>query len=117
MKLPKPGELQSCGKNGPTSLILSRQAMPTLDRTEFAPASGLQNGAYVLADLGEGEPSIILMATGSEVGLIVEAGKKLAEENISVRLVSFPCWELFEAQDQAYRDSVLLPSVKSSSSG
>ncbi len=99
-------------KNGPTSLILSRQAMPTLDRTEFAPASGLQNGAYVLADLGEGEPAIILMATGSEVGLIVEAGKKLAEENISVRLVSFPCWELFEAQDQAYRDSVLLPSVK-----
>lgn len=96
----------------PTSLVLTRQNLPTLDRSVFAPAEGLRKGAYVLADLGEGEPEIILMATGSEVSLIVEAGKRLAEQGTAVRLVSFPSWELFAEQDQEYRDSVLLPEVK-----
>ena len=75
------------------------------------PAKGVRKGAYVLADLGTGKPQIILMASGSEVALIVEAGKHLAEQGIAVRLVSFPSWELFGEQDQAYRDSVLLPDV------
>jgi transketolase len=99
-------------KDGPAALLLSRQNVPTLDREKFAPASGLAKGAYVLADLGEGDPELILMATGSEVGLMVEAGEQLASQGKSVRLVSFPSWELFEKQDQAYRDSVLPPSIK-----
>jgi len=78
----------------------------------LADAAGLHRGAYVLADLGQGEPQIILMATGSEVDLIVGAGKALTAEGISVRLVSFPSWDLFEMQDQAYRDSVLPPQMK-----
>jgi len=98
-------------RNGPTALMLTRQACPVLDRSQFAPASGLQKGAYVLADLGKGRPQLILMASGSEVGLIVEAGQKLAEENIAVRLVSFPSWELFEGQSEAYQEEVLLPDV------
>jgi transketolase len=96
----------------PTALVLTRQNLPTLDRTVFAPEEGLKKGAYVLADLGEGAPQIILMASGSEVKLIIEAGKRLADRGISVRLVSFPSWELFEEQDQAYQDSVLLPGVE-----
>ncbi len=99
-------------RNGPTALALTRQNLPILDRTLYAPASGLQRGAYVLADLGEGDPELILIATGSEVSLIVEAGPRLAAEGVNVRLVSFPSWELFEAQDQNYQDSVLLPGVK-----
>jgi transketolase len=98
-------------RNGPTALIFSRQAMPTLDRTVYSPAEGLQRGAYVLADLGKGRPELILMASGSELGLIVEAGARLAHNGINVRLVSFPCWELFKAQGQAYQDSVLLPEI------
>jgi transketolase len=98
-------------RNGPTALVLTRQACPVLDRSQYAPASGLQKGAYVLADLGKGKPQLILMASGSEVGLIVEAGQKLAEENIAVRLVSFPSWELFEGQSEAYQEEVLLPDV------
>ncbi len=97
--------------HGPTLMALTRQNIPILDRSKFTPASGLRKGAYVLADLGE-KPEIILMATGSEVSLIVEAGEKLHAEGISVRLVSFPSWELFESQSQEYRDSVLLPNVK-----
>ena len=84
---------------------------PTLDRGKFAPASDLRKGAYVLADLGKGKPDIILMASGSEVGLIVKAGEELSAQGINVRLVSFPCWELFRQQDQAYQDSVLFPEV------
>jgi transketolase len=99
-------------RHGPTVLVFSRQNTPTLDRSEYASAEGLRRGAYVLADLGGGEPELILMATGTEVSLIVEAGARLAAEGVSLRLVSFPSWELFEAQDQAYRDEVLLPSVK-----
>jgi transketolase len=98
-------------RNGPTALILTRQACPVLDRSQFAPASGLQKGAYVLADLGNGKPQLILMASGSEVSLIVEAGQKLAEEHIAVRLVSFPSWELFEGQSEAYQSEVLMPDV------
>lgn len=99
-------------RTGPTALLLSRQNVPTLSRAEFSPAAGLQKGAYVLADLGSGRPEVILMASGSEVQLIVEAGRKLASSGRSVRLVSFPSWELFAEQDIRYRDSVLLPGVK-----
>ncbi len=99
-------------RHRPTALVLTRQNLPTLDRAVYAPAEGLRKGAYVLADLGEGKPQVILMASGSEVGLIVEAGKKLESQGIAVRLVSFPSWELFMEQDEAYRDSVLLPDVE-----
>jgi transketolase len=99
-------------RDGPTALVLSRQAIPVLDRSVFAPASGLRRGAYVLADLGGGRPQIILMATGSEVSLIVEAGYALAAEGYNVRLVSFPSWELFEAQERGYQDEVLPPSIE-----
>lgn len=98
-------------RDGPTALVLSRQAMPTLDRTRYAPASGLARGAYVLADLGPGEPQILLMASGSEVGLIVAAAERLAEESVGVRVVSFPSWELFLAQDEAYRERVLPSAI------
>ncbi len=98
-------------RNGPTALIFSRQAMPTLDRKIYRPAEGLQRGAYVLADLGQGKPELILMASGSELSLIVDAGARLAQTGINVRLVSFPCWELFKAQGQAYQEAVLPPEV------
>ncbi|MFM9963653.1 MAG: transketolase [Planctomycetaceae bacterium] len=98
-------------KHHPVCLILSRQALPTLDRTVFAPASGLAKGAYVLADSAPGQPDVILMGTGSEVGLCVTAYEKLKAEGIKVRVVSMPSWELFEHQSQEYRDSVLPPNV------
>jgi transketolase len=98
-------------KDGPTALLFSRQAVPTLDREALADADGLHQGAYVLADLGEGDPDLILIATGSEVNLIVEAGKELSKQGVSVRLVSMPSWELFAGQDQGYRDAVLPPNV------
>jgi transketolase len=87
-------------RNGPTVISLTRQNVPTLDTT-----AQVEKGAYVLKDFGE--PQMILMASGSEVGLVLEAGKKLAEEGKGVRVVSFPSWELFEKQDEAYRESVL----------
>jgi transketolase len=99
-------------RNGPTLLALTRQNVPTLDRSLFAPADGLERGAYVLANLGDGEPDLILMASGSEVGLIVEAGRKLAAQSVNVRLVSFPSWELFATQSQEYRDKVLPETAK-----
>ena len=99
-------------KDGPTSLILSRQNVPTISREKFTSAVGLHKGAYVLADLGTGDPEIILMASGSEVSLIVEAGEALAEQGRSVRLVSFPSWELFKLQSSEYRDEVLPPEIK-----
>jgi transketolase len=83
-----------------------------LDRTIYAGAEGLQKGAYVLADLGDSEPELILMASGSEVCLITGAGARLASEGINVRLVSFPSWELFQEQDEAYRNQVLPPDIK-----
>lgn len=99
-------------RNGPTVLALSRQALPILDRTKFNSAQGLNQGAYVLADLGIGKPQIILMASGSEVTLITDAGLLLAEAGVNVRLVSFPSWELFEAQDYEVQNLVLPPEVK-----
>jgi transketolase len=99
-------------RDGPTLLALTRQNVPTLDRSLYAPAVGLHRGAYVLADLGDADPELILMATGSEGYLIVEAGARLAAEGINVRLVSFPSWELFQEQGEAYRQSVLPPKVR-----
>ena len=95
----------------PACLILSRQALPTFDRSKYGAASGLARGAYVLADPAEGAPEVILMGTGSEVALCMEARDALAGEGVRARVVSMPCWELFEAQDQAYRDSVLPPGI------
>ncbi len=98
-------------RHEPVCLIMSRQAMPTLDRTKYAAASGVKNGGYVLAcNAPDGKPDVILMATGTEVGLAAEAYEKLKAEGVRARLVSMPSWELFEHQDQAYRDSVLPPS-------
>jgi transketolase len=95
----------------PVCLILSRQNMPTLDRTKFAPATGVAKGAYVLADApGGGEPAVILIGTGSEVGLCVDAWEKLVAEGVKARVVSMPSWELFAHQSKEYRDSVLPPS-------
>jgi transketolase len=99
-------------RNGPTLLALSRQAVPTLDRNVCAPASELSKGAYVLTDLGGSLPEIILMATGSEVSLVLDAGYTLATEGRSVRVVSMPSWELFDTQPQTYRDQVLPPSAE-----
>jgi len=99
-------------KHEPAVLVLSRQAMPTLDRTKYAPASGLAKGAYVLADAAGGKPDVILMATGTEVGLAVEAHEKLTAEGIKARVVSMPSWEIFEHQSADYRESVMLPSVR-----
>ena len=96
----------------PTALVLTRQNVPTLDRAQLLPAAGLQNGAYVLFDAPGGAPEMILMASGSEVSLILDAAKKLASENIRARVVSMPSWDLFDAQPQEYRDSVLPPTVK-----
>ena len=99
--------VQAITHKSATALLLSRQPVPTLDRNEFAAAEGLARGAYVLADLGGGEPQLILMASGTEVDLIVSAGRTLAAEGVRVRLVSFPSWDLFEKQDAAYKASVL----------
>jgi transketolase len=93
-------------KAGPTALALTRQAVPTLERSSFAAADGLRRGAYVLSDLGDGEPQAILMASGSEVSLILEAGVSLAEKGLAVRVVSFPSWEIFEQQSENYRNRI-----------
>ncbi len=97
---------------GPTALVFTRQKLPVLDRADFAPASGLQQGAYVLWQETEGPPEVILIGTGSEVHLALEAGMQLASEGIAVRVVSMPSWELFDRQPASYRDSVLPPPVK-----
>ncbi|HVN54315.1 MAG TPA: transketolase [Anaerolineaceae bacterium] len=99
-------------RSGPTAMVLTRQAVPVLDRSSLSAAAGLQFGAYILADLGEGKPKLILMASGSEVALIVEAGMRLSAEGKSVRLVSFPSWELFEDQPKEYQESVLPPHIR-----
>jgi len=98
-------------RDRPIVLVLTRQALPTLDRSRYAPADGLRRGAYILSDAPHGQPHLILIASGSEISLIVAAQHKLEEQNIAVRLVSMASWELFEAQSQEYRDSVLPPSV------
>lgn len=97
-------------RNGPTALALSRQNLPTLDRTRYAPASGLTKGAYVLAS-SEQTPKVILIASGSEVSLAVGAYEALSAEGVPARVVSMPSWELFEAQPQSYRESVLPAAV------
>ena len=99
-------------RDAPTVLALTRQPVPTFDRTKFASASGTEKGAYVMADLGPAPIKLIMMATGSEVELIVKAAEILAEEGVGVRVISFPSWRLFEAQPQEYQDQVLLPEVK-----
>ena len=95
----------------PVLLVLSRQDVPTIDRGRYASAEGLRRGAYVLGNAGAAPPSLILLASGSEVGLIVAAAERLASEGVAVRCVSMPSWDLFEAQPQSYRDEVLPPQV------
>ena len=97
---------------GPVGLVLTRQKLPTLDRTTLAPASGVAKGAYVLADSATGSPQLILIATGSEVSIALEAHNQLTRDGIASRLVSMPCWDLFQAQPQSYKDAVLPPGVK-----
>ena len=99
-------------RDRPVALILSRQNMPTLDRKVCKPARGLSKGAYILYETEAGTPDIILMATGSELNLALEAGKKLEKRGRKVRVVSFPSWELFEKQTKKYQQSVLPPEVK-----
>jgi transketolase len=96
---------------GPVGLVLTRQKVPVLDRTTLAPAAGTAHGAYVLVDEGEGLPELILIATGSEVSLALDAHRQLAGEGIRSRVVSMPSWELFEAQPAEYRQAVLPPAV------
>ena len=98
-------------KHEPACLILSRQNLPTFDRTRYFPASGVRRGAYVLADAANGKPDVILMGTGSEVRLCVEVYEKLTAEGVAARVVSMPSWELYEQQDEDYRASVLPPDV------
>ena len=98
--------------NGPTALALTRQNLPVLDRSKYAPASGLRQGGYTLCQSGAGVPDVVLIGTGSEVAIAIEAAGQLAGEGINVRVVSLPSWELFDKQPQAYRDSVLPPSVR-----
>jgi transketolase len=97
--------------HGPTTLVLSRQAIPTLDRTKYAPASGVAKGAYVLADAEGGKPEVTLLATGTELQHVVAAHEQLKTQGIKSRVVSMPSWELFEQQDAAYRESVLPAAV------
>jgi transketolase len=98
-------------RHRPALLVLSRQPLPTLDRSKYAPASGVARGAYVLADAPDGEPDVILIATGSEVSLAVDAHERLYSDGIRSRVVSMPSWDVFEREPQAYRDSVLPPGV------
>jgi len=96
----------------PALLVLTRQALPTLDRSRYASAAGVARGAYVLAEGAGGKPDVLLLATGSEVSLCIEAYEQLAKEGIRARVVSMPSWDIFEKQDRAYRDSVIPPEVK-----
>ena len=98
-------------KQKPVALVLTRQAVPTFDRTKYASAAGLAKGAYVMADSG-GTPDIILMGTGSEVQLCVDAYEKLTASGVKARVVSMPCWELFEEQSEEYQHQVLPPEVR-----
>jgi transketolase len=98
-------------KEQPVAMVLTRQNLPTLDRTKFAPAAGVARGGYVLADAAGGKPDLILIGTGSELGLCVQAYEQLTAAGVKARVVSLPCWELFDAQDKAYRESVLPRAV------
>jgi transketolase len=95
----------------PAALVLTRQALPTFDRTKYAPAAGVARGAYILADAEGGKPEVLFMATGSEVYLCIEAYEKLKAEGVRARVVSMPSWEIFERQDQSFRDSVIPPDI------
>ncbi|MGA8276896.1 MAG: transketolase [Rhodanobacteraceae bacterium] len=97
--------------DSPVALALSRQKVPTLDRSKYASAEGLRRGAYVLSDASDGKPALILIATGAEVGLTLQAAEKLGSDGIAVRVVSMPSWELFDAQPESYRNAVLPPAV------
>jgi len=99
-------------RHRPAVIVLSRQPLPTLDRTQYAPASGVAQGAYVLADAPGGKPDVILIATGSELSLAAQAHERLVAAGIRSRVVSMPSWDVFEHQTQAYRDSVLPPDVR-----
>jgi transketolase len=99
-------------RHQPAVLALSRQPLPTLDRSRYASASGVAQGAYVLADPPGGDPDVVIIASGSEISLAVEAHENLLAEGIRSRVVSMPSWELFDHQPQAYRDSVLPPNVR-----
>jgi transketolase len=105
-------ELAISLKKGPVGLILTRQKLPVIDRKKFASADGVRNGGYVLADAQQGHPQLILIATGSEVAITLEAWEKLSAEGIATRVVSLPCWQLFEQQSSEYRESVLPANVK-----
>ena len=98
-------------RHEPVALVLTRQALPTLDRTKYASAAGLARGAYVLADAKGGDPEVMLLATGSEVALCIAAHEQLVKDGIRSRVVSMPSWEIFEHQPQDYRDAVLPPAV------
>ncbi len=99
-------------RNGPVALVLTRQGVPVLDRSVFAPAAGLQQGAYVLADLLKGNPDLLLIASGSEVHIAIEAAKTLGQKGIPCRIVSMPSRELFDKQPESYRRDVLAPEIK-----
>ncbi len=99
-------------RHQPAALVLSRQPLPTLDRSKYAPASGVSRGAYILADAPGGKPELIFIATGSEVSLAVDAHEKLVAGGVRSRVVSMPSWDIFEHQEQSYRDTVLPPAVK-----
>jgi transketolase len=98
--------------DGPVGLVFTRQKLPTLDRSTLASAAGTAKGAYVLADCSAGPPKLILIATGSEVSIALEAHNQLTREGVASRVVSMPGWDLFQAQPQSYKDTVLPPSVK-----
>ncbi|HWF90677.1 MAG TPA: transketolase [Terriglobales bacterium] len=99
-------------RHEPAALVLSRQALPTLDRTKYASAEGVAKGAYILADASDGKPDVIIMSTGSEVSLCIGAYEQLKAEGVKARVVSMPSWDIFEHQDEAYRKKVLPPEVK-----
>ena len=98
-------------RHDPVVLILSRQDLPTLVRNRYASAAGVARGAYVLVDAEGGRPDVLLMATGSEVSLCVAAYEQLKAEGIAARVVSMPSWELFERQEQAYKDAIIPPEI------
>jgi len=98
-------------KDQPVAMVLTRQALPTLDRNQFAPAAGVSRGGYVLAEADGGSPDVILMGTGSELSIAAEAYQQLIADGVQARLVSLPCWEIFDQQDETYRNEVLPPDV------
>jgi transketolase len=99
-------------KHNPVALVLSRQALPTIDRSKYAAAAGVAKGGYILADAKGGKPELILIGTGSELSLCVAAYEKLTAEGVLARVVSMPSTDIFDAQNRAYKESVLPPEVK-----